>query len=378
MPNSLQTANNPSRRPRILIVDDDRVNRELLIAYLTGGEYELSEATSGIRALELAAELPPDLVLLDVMMPGMDGFEATRRLKSLSSEFLPVVLVTALDDTASRVRGFDAGADEFLTKPVSRPELLARLRNLLHLRFERQALARKHQKLQRLQEFREQATSLLVHDLKNPLGSVSLNIEYAASTLEAAGAFPDVLDALHDARSASRRLLRRIAEALDTARSEDGHLVARRAEVDISDLFGAAIREFIRAASERAISISMHVPEELRFPVDRDLIQRVLENLLENALRFTPDRERIELNARVNGDSLEILACNDGPAIEPLLRPQLFERFSQGVSSDHRITRGLGLYFCRLAAAAHGGSIDIVDSPSFATCFRILLPPADA
>jgi signal transduction histidine kinase len=374
MPVTDSPASDLQRRPRILIVDDSRVNRDLLAAYLEDADYDLSEAESGANAIELASVVSPDIVLLDVMMPGMDGYETTKRLKALSSDFLPVILVTALDDSAARLRGYEAGADEFLTKPVNRHELRARLRNLLQLRFERRALARKNEHLQRLQQFRERATSLLVHDLKNPLGSMSLNIDYATKAIEATGRFPDVIEALLDARSASRRLLRRIAEALDTARGDEGRLVARRSPVRLHELFESATQEFDRAARGRNVSIVRTVTKETNFPLDRDLSQRILENLLENALRYTPEGGRIELTAQGTEDALEILVCNDGPSIDTGLRPRLFERFAQGATSDQGVTRGLGLYFCRLAVEAHAGTIEIVDTPAFATCFRIVIP----
>src|SRR5438445_5812976 len=146
---------------KILIVDDEPVNRELLHAYLDGSDHELIDAASGEMALVLTKEQRPDLVLLDVMMPGLDGFETTRRLKAeLTNELLPVVLVTALADHESRLRGLRAGADEFLTKPVDRHELLLRVSNLLSLRAHQVALVRRNVELIELQRFREEMSAM--------------------------------------------------------------------------------------------------------------------------------------------------------------------------------------------------------------------------
>src|SRR5262249_46527856 len=140
---------------RILVVDDSEVNRDLIHAFLEGEAYVLFDASSGEEALEVAARAPPDLVLLDVMMPGIDGFETARRLKKAAGEdFLPVILLTSLSDQESRVRGLETGADEFLTKPVNAQELHARIRSLLRLRAKERALAEQNLRLLELDRFK--------------------------------------------------------------------------------------------------------------------------------------------------------------------------------------------------------------------------------
>src|SRR5437868_5677361 len=150
----------------ILIVDDEALNRELLHAYLESSEHTLIDAESGEDALAAVARERPDIVLLDVMMPGLSGFDTVERIKAATrDQFLPVVLVTALADHDSRLRGLRAGADEFLTKPVDRHELLLRVANLLSLRAKESALIAHNVELVELQRFRDEMSAMIVHDL---------------------------------------------------------------------------------------------------------------------------------------------------------------------------------------------------------------------
>src|SRR5690349_9816486 len=164
---------------KILVVDDQRPNRELLRALLEEPGVSIVEAASGTEAIELARRTFPDLVLLDVMMPGLDGFETTRLLKEEAGEvFLPVVLVTALADRDARLRGFDVGADEFLTKPLDRHELRLRVRNLLALRGKEMTLRDRNVSLLELIRFRDEMSAMLIHDLKNPAAIVDLSLDF--------------------------------------------------------------------------------------------------------------------------------------------------------------------------------------------------------
>lgn len=364
---------------RILVVDDEPMNRELIRAYFSRLPCEVVVAASGTEALALAAERLPDLVLLDVMMPGLDGFETATRLKALAgSEFLPIILVTALGDHASRVKGFEAGADEYLQKPVNRLELHARVRNLLSLRRERQELAAQNARLRELQRLRDEMTSLVVHDLKSPLTAVSINLRFIAERVGAPGYEPDLQEAVADARLASGRLLRLISDLLDVARAEEQRLAARKAKLELGALADAVVRENAAYARERRIRLELAVPDG-QVVADGALLQRMLENLLENAIRHAPAGARVAVRATLEPGRAEILVGNEGKPIPAEARARIFDKWGQAQAGDHAGGhRGLGLYFCRLAAEAHGGTIEAVDHPEFAACFQIVLPQEPA
>jgi K+-sensing histidine kinase KdpD len=357
---------------KILVVDDDPINRELLRAYLDSSGHDILEAESGEQAVALARDIAPDLVLLDVMMPGMSGFAATRLLKNLApDEFLPVVLVTALSDHASRLEGLRTGADELLTKPIDRHELMLRVANLLKLRDREAALTRRNLELVELHRFREELSAMIVHDLRNPLTAVIANLGFAIDDTQIQ---PDTLEALRDSKSAADRAVRLLANLLDVARLEERQLQLRRSLVPVADLVGPLVHQRQHLAGSRSISIDSAIDEAARVYVDTDLIGRVIENVFDNALRYTPQGGRIAVCGTMIPDAVRVTIGNSGAAIPVESRTHIFEKYAQLGHAVGRMNLGLGLYFCRLAAEAHGGRMWVDETADLPTVFALELP----
>jgi signal transduction histidine kinase len=360
--------------PTILVVDDQPVNRQLLHAMLAEDGTTILEAASGEDAVEIAQRARPDLVLLDVMMPGLDGFETARRLKQQAGEvFLPVVLVTALADRESRVRGLEAGADEFLTKPVDRHELQLRVRNLLALRGKETTLSDRNVKMLELVRFRDEMSSLLVHDLKNPAAVVGLSLEFFRENGPRLDA--DCLSALEDARGANERILRIVENMLDLVRLESHRLVLHRAPTRPAQLLSAVAEGRARLARQRTVHVELEADRDLQVSADVDLITRVIENVLDNSLRYVPVGGNILMRAEGRGETATMLIANDGPPVPLEQRQAIFEKYGQGGPPSARTNLGLGLYFCKLAMEAHGGRIWVGDEPMPAA-FALELPLA--
>ena len=360
---------------RILVVDDEPLNRTLLRACFAGSGHELVEATSGDQALALAEDLTPDLVLLDVMMPGMDGFETTRQLKAMFADvFVPVVLVTALDDRTSRVTGLAAGADEFLTKPIDRDELLMRSGNLLQLRAREVELQRRNVELVELQRFQDETMAMLVHDLKSPLSVILASVDYL---IGAPGMHPDAVEALDDCRQAGSRIARLTSNILEIAHAESGRLELRRARAGLAGLVETVLGPRRSVLERRGLAVEVEVGD-LAAECDRDLVARVLENLIDNGARYTPASGRLRVWAapgESGGQTVIVRVGNSGAAIPEASRMLVFEKFTQ-VWEARRGSVGLGLYFCRLAVEAHGGTIWIEETPELPTVFAFALPAA--
>lgn len=357
---------------KILIVDDDPLNRELLQAYLKGSGHEVLEAETGEHALALARNVTPDLVLLDVMMPGLSGFHTAGLIKELApDEFLPVVLVTALSDHASRLEGLRAGADEFLTKPIERHELTIRIANLLSLRDKEAALRRRNIELVELHRFREEMSTMIVHDLKNPLTAVIANLGFAIDDSDIKA---DTLDALRDSKTAANRAIRLLANLLDVARLEERQLRLRRSLVPVVDLVDPLLHQRQHVAGMRSISIHSAIAAGAEIYADVELIGRVIENVFDNALRYTPPGGRIAVGASVIERGVRVTIGNSGAAIPVEARGRIFEKYGQTGDGVGRMNLGLGLYFCRLAAEAHGGRMWVDETPELPTVFALELP----
>ena len=358
----------------ILVVDDDARNREILVEYLARAGHRTFRAGSADEGLRLADEHHPDLALLDVSLPGMDGMALTRRLKEMyAGEYLPVILLAAGDELDVRLAGYQAGADEVLVKPVYRAELLMRVGNLLALREERLQMARSHEELLQLQRFKENLTLLLVHDLKNPLSALAANLEFTRHELRFE-ARPEVSEAVEDGMAACSRLRRMVDNLVDVGRFEEGRLPITMAPLALRPMLVEVARVHRRAAEERQATLAVDCVE-MDVVADRELLMRVVENVLENALRRTPRRGMVTLSAHMGDDCAWVKVAGSGPAIPASLRRTLFDKYGaiEQEPPQPRIGTGLGLYFCRLAVEAHGGRI-FVDENEKSLAFVVELP----
>ncbi len=352
---------------KLLLVDDEPANLHVLERMLAPTGWQTRSATSGSEALALAQEEPFDLVLLDVRMPGIDGIDVLTHLRA-RPDWLPVILVTASNTREERIRGAEAGADEFLEKPIDPPVLLARVRTLLRLKEAREQLAERHAALQRTLEREHELTSFITHDLKNPLAVVATNVAFAKKQLAAEQA--EAAEALGDAADAVGRLVRLI----DSLRvREEATLVPRLERVLLEPLCAAICRAHRREADQRGLVLDGAIEPGLALSADAFLLRRVLENLMENAVRYTPANGRILL-AAVGGSGVTVSVSNSGQPIPEGERERLFTKFARLDPEVHRAGRGLGLYFARRVVEAHGGRIYVTQDDEWPTRFVIELP----
>jgi signal transduction histidine kinase len=362
---------------KILIVDDNADARELLRIYLHDAGYETFEAYNGEEAVDLATTVDPDLVLMDAMLPRMNGFEAARRIKQeASGEFLPIIMVSSLRDQSSKLLGYRVGVDDFLSYPVDRIELGVRVAGLLALRERHQSLMRRNEELAELQRFRDEMSSTVVHDLKNPLAVILANLAYAIEELRQAGDVvdPDVPQSLVESQEAGRRLLRLLTNLADTARIEANRLETVAQPIAVGRILQQIAMQRRVIASSREIRFDVRVAEEIEAALDVDLVTRAIENVVDNALRYTPTGGTIALSAVRVGDDVELGVANDGPPIPAEARHAIFEKYGQTGRHSGRMNLGLGLYFCRLAAEAHGGTLELRETAELPTAFVFRIP----
>lgn len=362
----------PSKKDQILAVDDSPDNLFLLQTLLEEEGYEITLAENGRVALEQIERSPPELVLLDVMMPEMDGFEVTKRIRSNPKlPFIPILLITAYDHP-SVVQGLDMGADDFIRKPVEVDELLARVRSLLRLKHsvdERDEIARQ----------REDFVSRLTHDLRTPLVAADriLNLMQQGALGEIP---PPVLEAIITMTRSNRNLLTMVNTLLEVYRYEAGRKYLSFSAIPVQQVIEEVIQELSALARDKKLSLEYQTAKQLNSIVmsDRLELHRVFTNLLGNAIKFT-DNGSVTVRLRNSPKTSEghqswvVIEVEDtGFGISPEDQKQLFERFRQG--SHKRSGSGLGLYLSKRILEAHQGTIKVKSELGKGTLFTVKLP----
>lgn len=350
---------NKKNKFRILVADDDLVNIKLLIATLKPYGYEVVTAANGEQALKVVSDGSIDLILLDVMMPGLSGFEVTEKLRTdKGTQHIPIVLLTALNDINDRIKGIDAGCDDFISKPFDQNELLARIRSLLRIKSLHDELEESYIKLKDLQKLKDDLAKMITHDINNILTGVKNNLELMS--LESRN-MPEVLkESLEDAIECTTDLVVLVSDFMDIGKMEEGALKAKIENTDINALIFHVIKETASVVRKAGINlIRVNEKDEIYFEIDKNLIVRVINNLIINSIKFTPQGGTIEVGVDITENVLEVFVKDTGSGIPFEYREKIFEKFSQIETTQANLKkgRGLGLTFCKLAVEAHGGKI---------------------
>ncbi len=360
----------------ILVVDDEAPNRDLLEGILEAQGFTIRTAVDGEAALCAVDEKLPDTILLDVMMPGMDGFQVCRRLKgSEETAHVPILLVTALSEREDRITGIEAGADDFLQKPVDRTEVRLRVRNAVSRKHLFDELQEKYRRLQELEKLRDDLTRMLVHDMRSPLTAISTNLQLLEMSLENR-LDDEVAEDLEHARTGVSVLMDMVNMILDVSRSDELDVALQTEEADLSELVEKAVSPLLSLAKDHQVALD--VPgDPLLVECDPDLIRRTITNLFGNAVKFTPEGGAITVAARRGEATLRVEVSDTGPGVDPEERDLIFEQFTRGTagrSETAKGSKGLGLSFCKLAVEAHGGRIGVESEPGQGSTFWFRLP----
>ena len=373
------------RSPLILVADDVPANVELLFDQLHTLGFRTVAAYDGPSAVEAAFAHRPDLCILDVSMPAGElavddrstGFEVCRRLKrDPRTARIPVIFVTALNDTTDRVKAIEAGGDDFLTKPHNRLVLGARVRSLLKLKATTDALEDSYLRLRNLEKLRDDLMKMIVHDLKSPLTAVLATLEMLGD-----GDFGTVTErqreAIGDCSAKADELLRLIEDLLELSRIEETtlqlHLEPLAPAAFLRDIQAEWHLRFQQAGAKATVDVAADVPA---IEADRQLIGRVVANLLQNAVTHASRAVTIRMSARVHDEGVLFTVADDGPGIPPEFHEIIFRKFERVKTGGQAAPRssGLGLAFCKLAVEAHGGRIWVQSRPGDGAQFHFTLP----
>jgi signal transduction histidine kinase len=360
---------------RVLVVDDQENNRLLLKDLLEAQGHQVVEAADGVAALQSITESIPDVVLLDVGMPGMDGFEVCRRLKAdPGTAAIPVLLVTALNQRDQRLLGIGAGANDYITKPIDKSDLSLRVRNAIRMRQLYVEVEEQYRRLERMELLRDSLVHMIVHDLRSPLAGIRAYLDLVK--LDGAGKLdPEITQSIDEARKVAVEMTDMVSDLLDVSRLEAGQMPLDLAPAD----FGAVVAEGVAGVAGAGSRVSIRIeaaPEQVKAVCDLGLMRRVVTNLVGNAIKFTPFSGKIRVVVGRDGAEVKVSVHDTGPGIPPEYHEKIFEKFGQIDAARHgaRPSSGLGLTFCKFAVEVHGGRIGVDSVVGEGSTFWFVLP----
>ena len=414
-----------ARHERVLVVEDSATQAEELRLILESGGFGVETASNAEAALERLGQSTFDLVISDIIMPGLSGYELCRRIKGdVPWKALPVLLLTSLTEPIDVIHALESGADSFLSKPCEPERLIGTVTNLLESRrvralahgaagvtvlyagrhvsvrsskeqildllvstFEdmvrkndeiaagRDALAAKHEQLLRAEQQKEELSALVVHDLKSPAAAIMMA---AQARLRSAGLSDADRELWGLVYTSAEVINRMVLNLLDIASSADGVFAPRPATVDITKLVGDVQQLMAPVAGSRRQEIRADVgPGMPALQADPDLLRRVLQNLVDNAVRHSPPGTPIQIDVDAHDHAVRFRVRDRGPGVPPELRDRIFDKYVQVADADRQgssLGKGLGLAFCRIAVEAHHGRIWVEENQPRGSVFVVQIP----
>jgi len=358
----------------IMVVDDTPPNLKLLQDMLQASGYRVLAFPNGRMALAAAARNPPDLILLDINMPEMNGFEVCERLKADAAlKEIPVLFISALGETTDKVKAFSVGGVDYVTKPFQFDEVHARIRTHLELCRQRRQLTEANDRLRQLERLQDNLTYMIIHDMRSPLTVLGGCIDLLCDEIpeDAAAA----LQMGQRGKRAAQELTEMCNGLMDVTRLEAGQMPLHRTACELP----AVVSDAVDATKMQADSASVTVQAELppvRVSADKKLLHRILTNLLSNAIKNTPKGGQITVRAVTEHDGVRVELADTGCGIPPEYHQRIFEKFGQVEARRERQqhSTGLGLPFCKLAVEAHGGRLGVISEVGRGSVFWFILP----
>ena len=366
------------KAPRILIVDDIPANIKVLLPTLQPN-YEISIATSGIQALQLAETQKPDLILLDIIMPEMDGYEVCKKLKAnANTRDIPVIFITAKDDESDEMAGLEVGAVDYITKPFSAAIVHARTKTHLGLKNAREEIERQNKEMMAAAALREDINRIMRHDLKTPLNAIIGFSDLLLADPKCPPCNPDHVNVLSIIRESGYRLLEMINTSLDLYKMEQGTYVLDPKPVDLLNILHKITQGFQDHVVAKKITITIRLPEALPDAVEEPfmvlgeelLCYSLMANLVKNAIEATPYEGGIDILLNKTEDGSVITIHNEG-SVPAEVADRFFEKY---VTAGKTGGTGLGTYSAHLITKTQNGTIQMETSAETGTTLKVVLP----
>lgn len=367
---------NPSEY-KILIVDDVMSNVLLLKVLLTNEKFAIATASNGRQALEQVEKENPDLVLLDVMMPDMSGFEVAQHLKSNpNTADIPIIFLTALNSTADIVKGFQVGANDFISKPFNKEELIIRVTHQISLVAAKRLILSKTEELQRTIAGRDKLYSVIAHDLRSPMGSIKMVLNMLILNLPSEKIGAEMYELLTMANQTTEDVFSLLDNLLKWTKSQIGKLNVVYQDVDLVEVTDGVIEIFSMVASLNKIRIREMKPEKMMVNADIDMLKTVVRNLLSNAIKFSKENSEVLVKME-EVDGMAVVSVQDyGCGISEEGQKKLLHtdtHFST-FGTNNEEGSGLGLLLCKDFVVKNGGKLWFTSKEGEGSIFSFSIP----
>lgn len=367
---------NPSEY-KILIVDDVMSNVLLLKVLLTNEKFAIATASNGRQALEQVEKENPDLVLLDVMMPDMSGFEVAKHLKSNpNTADIPIIFLTALNSTADIVKGFQVGANDFISKPFNKEELIIRVTHQISLVAAKRLILSKTEELQRTIAGRDKLYSVIAHDLRSPMGSIKMVLNMLILNLPSEKIGAEMYELLTMANQTTEDVFSLLDNLLKWTKSQIGKLNVVYQDVDLVEVTDGVIEIFSMVASLKKIRIREMKPEKMMVNADIDMLKTVVRNLLSNAIKFSKENSEVLVKME-EVDGMAVVSVQDhGCGISEEGQKKLLHtdtHFST-FGTNNEEGSGLGLLLCKDFVVKNGGKLWFTSKEGEGSIFSFSIP----
>ncbi len=357
-------------KPKILIVDDMKDNVDILNHYFSHKGFQTVLAYGGMQAVDKAERERPDVILLDIMMPDLNGFRVCEILKKERTHFknIPIILVTAKKDVASKIKGLSLGAEDYVTKPFDIKELEARVNRALRLK---KAL----DELKELNDLKNQFLGMASHDIKSPISRIEKTVE--ALLKSKASLEPEHLEKIKKIKEEAQGVFNLISDLLNVVKIETGEMGLELEKIALDKLVEEVFRMNQVSAEAKKIDMGIQIDKDVpKILADPARVLEVLENLITNAIKFTPSGKKITIHLKKAKGGLELSIHDEGVGIPKNEIPRLFDRFAR-LSPQPTLGEkgtGLGLSICKQIVDLHKGKIDVQSEGGKGTTFTVFLP----
>jgi len=361
---------------KILIVDDVMSNVLLLKILLTNEKFQVCTANCGNACIEQARKEHPDLILLDVMMPDISGFDtAVIMKKDPDLKEIPIIFLTALNTPADLVKGFQVGASDFLTKPFNKEELVMRVMQQISLVAAKRIIEQQNAELRATLNNRDKMYSVIAHDLRSPMASIRmvLNLVVASSSPDVVG--PELYALLDQANRESEEVHDLLDNLLKWTKSQTGRLNVVKQDLDLNDIIPGVVEIFEMIAQTKNIKLELHRSDgPLKVFADNDMLKTVIRNFMSNAIKFSSEGSSIDIIMTTEGDNAKVSVKDHGVGIAADRIDTIFHKGETTYGTGGEEGSGLGLQLCQDFARKNGGDCTVESVEGQGSTFSILIP----